>query len=189
MDYLDDGFNAKPLNKVVYATFWSRVAASLVDTLLILLISMPLTYFNITTWKSIPVLLLATGIGAFYKPYMEYTYSATLGKMLMRIVVTNYDFGKPNVQEIGLRNIITIASSVLTIISSIYLYSLPEFKNITGYMEYQQFVVKHSNFSALNNIIGLVFMVDILIMFGDAQLRTFHDKIGKTYVIKTDSVS
>jgi uncharacterized RDD family membrane protein YckC len=185
---LDDGFNEKQNKQVVYATFWTRVAGSFVDALITMPILLPLTYYNIIVWKSMPVVIVIAILGLMYKVFMEYAYGATWGKMAMRIVVVNYDFEKPDFTEICLRNIVGITSSVSALLSSLYLFSLPEFKDVNGFMEYSVFVNKHTSATTITNIISLAFLVDALLMLSDKQLRTIHDKIGKTYVVKRDSL-
>ncbi len=188
---LDDAFNEKPLNdnKVIFATFWTRVWASLIDGLIIMPIVLPLMFYNMSTWKSIPALIVMTIIPPAYKIFMEYTYGATLGKMAQRIVVVNYDFEKPSFEAICLRNIVGIVSGAASFLSMLYIFSLPEFKDITGFMEYSRFMQTKTQVTTVNNIISLAFMIDVLMMLSDKQNRTYHDKIGKTYVVKRNSLA
>jgi uncharacterized RDD family membrane protein YckC len=185
---LDDVFNDKPRGQAVYATFWVRVAAVLVDTSLLLLVMMPLTYYNVISWKSMSALIAINGIGLVYKPLMEYKYGATLGKMLMRIIVVNYDFEKPSLMEVCIRNIINVISSVVSLGMTLYLFSLPESKDITGFLDYQQLLGKMTVSTNFNNLISLAYLIDVLMLFSDKHLRTYHDKLGKTYVVKQDSL-
>jgi hypothetical protein len=188
---LDDAFNEKPNNEtqIIFATFWTRVWASLIDALVVLPITIPLIFYNMSTWKNITVLIAVTIAGMAYKLLMEYTYGATLGKMAQRIVVVNYDFEKPSFEAICLRNIFGITSSVATLCSMLYIFSRPEFKDITGFMEYSAFASKIPNINIVNNVVSLVYMIDALMMLGDKQNRTYHDKIGKTYVVKRSSLA
>ncbi len=186
---LDDAFSEKPNNAIIFATFWTRVWASLIDALIVMPIVLPLTFYNMSTWKSIPVLMAITIGGLAYKLFMEYTYGATLGKMAQRIVVVNYDFEKPSFENICLRNIVGITSGVATFLSMLYVFSLPAFKEVTGFMEYSRFISKIPKLGIVNNLVSLVFMVDVLMLLGDKQNRTFHDKIGKTYVVKRSSLT
>lgn len=188
---LDDAFNEKPLNnnQNIFATFWTRVWASMIDFLIIMPIVLPLMFYNMSTWKSIPVLIVMTIIPPAYKIFMEYTYGATWGKMAQRIVVVNYDLEKPSLEAIGLRNIVGIASGLVTFFSMLYAFSLPEFQDVEGFMAYGNFISKHPQLNTVNNIISLVFMLDVFMMLGDKQNRTYHDKIGKTYVVKRNSLA
>jgi uncharacterized RDD family membrane protein YckC len=183
MELLDEGLNAKPTNNLRYATFWRRVTAALIDTVVVGGIIFPLNYYNITAWKSISVLLFVACFGFAYKLFMEYTYSATLGKMITKIIVTDYNYEKPTFNQVFLRNLINIISTLATTIGSFYLFTLPEFKDIVGFMEYQALMAKKTPLTTVNNLIALVYMIDVFMLFGDAQLRAYHDKIAQTYVI------
>jgi uncharacterized RDD family membrane protein YckC len=184
---LDDVFNDKPKGQAVYATFWNRAGASLVDILPALCL-IPVNLYNETTWKNIPILVFVSVISISYKPFMEYYYGATLGKMARGLVVTNYDFEKPSLDEILTRNIFYIISGCATFFMSLYLFTLPEFGEIKSFLDYQMFVQKHKYIGIFNNAIGLVMIVDALMLFSDKHLRTYHDKLGKTYVVKQDSL-
>lgn len=187
---LDDAFNEKPNHEtqIIFATFWNRVWASLIDALIILPITLPLIFYNMSTWKNVAILIALTIAGMAYKLFMEYIYGATLGKMAQRIVVVNYDFEKPSFEAICLRNVIGIISSIATLCSMLYVFSRPEFKDITGFMAYSAFASKIPNVNTVNNIVSLVYMIDALMMLSDKQNRTYHDKIGKTYVVKRNSL-
>lgn len=182
LDYNPEKAN---IENVDYGTFWGRVAASLIDALVLIFIA-PLSIYNVIDWKSIPLFIALTLIGIAYKPFMEYQYQATLGKMAMRLVVTNYDFQTPNLQEIILRNIFHIATSITSFFITLALFNDIDFAEITTYANYQFAITKKS--SIYTNIEGLVFIISVIFMFFDDQNRTLHDKIGKTLVVKKDSL-
>lgn len=186
MDNLLD-YNPEKTNieNVDYGTFWGRVAASLIDALVLIFVA-PLSIYNIIDWKSIPLFIALTLIGVAYKPFMEYQYQATLGKMAMRLIVTNYDFQAPNLQEIILRNIFYIASSIISFFMTLALFNDVDFAEITTYANYQS--VTKAKESIYANITSLILIISIIFMFFDDQNRTLHDKIGKTLVVKKDSL-
>lgn len=185
---LDDAFHEKQDNQVVFASFWARVWAKLIDTLIILPVVLPLTFYNISTWKSIPLAIAVGAISVIYQPFMEYMYGATLGKMAKRLVVVNYAFEKPDFGAVVMRNIFNIISAVATLVSSVYVFSLADFQNVSDFMEYSVFVSKIEKVGLVNNVVTLVFMIDVLSLLSDKQNRTFHDKIGKTYVVARNSL-
>jgi uncharacterized RDD family membrane protein YckC len=188
---LDDAFNEKPLNsnQVVFATFWSRVWASLIDALIIMPIVLPLMFYNMSTWKNVLILIAVIIVPPVYKVFMEYTYGATWGKMAQRIVVVNYDFEKPSLETILLRNIVGIATAAATFLSTLYVFSLDGFKEVTGFIEYTTFMEQNNQVNTVNNVMSLVSLIDVLMMLSDKQNRTYHDKIGKTYVVKRSSLA
>lgn len=181
---LDYDITEKRNEKVMYATFWTRVGASLID-FLVLVILVPITIYNMVDWKSIPILVVSTAVSILYKPVMEYKYGATVGKMAAKIKVTNYEFQNPNLQEIILRNIFHLSSGIINLVMSLYIFSLPEFGDVETYRDYQTFVAA-SKSSMLSIVLGLITIVDVLFMFSDSQNRTLHDKIGKTLVLKRE---
>lgn len=66
--------------QVKYGGFWPRLGALVLDGIILAPITFGITYYNISTWKSIPLLALISIIGVAYKPVMEHMYGATLGK-------------------------------------------------------------------------------------------------------------
>ena len=80
-------FEADRPIKPVYGTFWERLIAYLLDALIVSAVGMPIAYFNVTSWKSFAILIVATSIGIAYKPFMEYHYGATIGKMAQTVII------------------------------------------------------------------------------------------------------
>jgi uncharacterized RDD family membrane protein YckC len=187
---LDDAFNEKQNNgnQAIFATFWTRVWATVVDSIILMPIILTVMYYNITGWKNVLILVLVTVVPTLYKVLMEYNYGATLGKMVYRIVVVDYDFEKPSLEAVILRNIVGILSGAATFASTFYVFSLDGFKEVTGFLAYAEFMEKNNRISALNNLMSLAFFIDVLMMLSDKQNRTYHDKIGKTYVVKRNSL-
>src|ERR1700712_1161316 len=84
---------------IVFAKFWIRFGAFLLDGLIIIIIILPVTYFNVIQWKIPWVFILTSIITIIYKPFMEYQYGATLGKMAVGIQVVGNQFQKVTLKE------------------------------------------------------------------------------------------
>ena len=67
---------------VEYGKFWGRALAYLADGVILLLISLPITYLNITEYKSFNLYLIIAIVGVLYKPILEFYFGATIGKYL-----------------------------------------------------------------------------------------------------------
>ena len=165
-----------------FASFWRRVGASLIDTLLVLSL-FPLSYYNMIQWKSMPLLLALATIPLLYKNYCEYTWGATLGKYLSSVVVTTENFEKPSLKDIIYPNCFNIAAGLVSLGSSIYVFSLPAFATTKTFMDVTLLTAK-SPLAQWSNIFGLLILVDILVIFGSPQKQTLHDKIAKTFVLR-----
>src|SRR4051794_33511203 len=88
-----------PEAEIIFAKFWSRFGAMLIDGLITIVIVLTVTYFNVIQWK-IPLVYIVTSVLTIvYKPFMEYQYGATLGKMAMGIKVVGHQFQKVTLNE------------------------------------------------------------------------------------------
>src|SRR5450755_3907233 len=88
-----------PEAEIKFATFLSRFGAFFLDGIIILVITLPITILNVMTWK-IPYLFVLTSLIAIaYKPFMEYRFGATVGKMAARLRVVGHSFGKVTLKE------------------------------------------------------------------------------------------
>src|ERR1700712_5415747 len=88
-----------PEADIVFAKFWTRFAAYLLDSMIISVITLPVTYLNVTHWKLTIFFILTSVVELAYKPFMEYRYGATLGKMGVGIRVAGRFFGKVTLAE------------------------------------------------------------------------------------------
>lgn len=186
MDQILDAPLQQPVEQnVTYGGFWPRLGALFLDGLILGLPTIVVSYFNVVSWKSSTLLILISIVGVVYKPFMEFQYGATLGKMALNLRVVNLHFQKANFTEILLRNIFHIASSVFSIISSFLIFNSAEFQTLTGYMEFNRLVASQRGASSVQGSYGLIVLVEFICLVSDKQKRTLHDRIAKTYVIVT----
>jgi uncharacterized RDD family membrane protein YckC len=166
-----------------YAGFWYRLGALIIDGLVLAPVTFGISYFNITAWKSVEILILLSLIGIIYKPWMEFKFGATVGKMALKMKVVNFDGGQPTLQEILLRNIFHLAGSVFSLVFTIGVYMDPQFEYIDGYMQYSAFANGFMALKVTGWIMGVIVIVDGIVMIADKESKSLHDRIGNTYVI------
>jgi uncharacterized RDD family membrane protein YckC len=181
---LDDSLIRDENIKVRYGAFWPRVGAYLVDAIVLTPISFGLTYFNITSWKSTGIMLLVAFVSVAYKPFMEFYYGATLGKMASNLKVTNQQFERANLQEILIRNIFFIVPTLLSAFLSLDMYSDAEFESVSGYMEFVELSKQYRTSQFVSYISGLVIIVDCIMLGTDDRKRSLHDRMAGTFVIE-----
>ena len=169
---------------VRYGGFWARFGALIVDGLVLAPVTFGVTYFNIISWKSTPLMVIVALLQIAYKPWMEATYGATLGKMVVRLQVVDLSFGKADLKAVLLRNIFNIIPTLITLIFSIQMYADPEFQDITGYMEFATFSQQYSSNQFASMLTFLLALIDAIMLATDEQKRSLHDRIGGTYVIE-----
>jgi uncharacterized RDD family membrane protein YckC len=167
-----------------YATFWERFWALLIDGLVIGVITGLINFYNELYSKSIPLLIIISLIGLVYKPFLEYRYGATVGKMAMKLTVVNYEFQKINIKEALLRNIFEIGVRLYSFILAYAIFMTPGFRDVTMLKEYAQFSKTVSNGYWFSGIYAVVIIIEIIFLVNDNQKRSLHDRIGETLVIK-----
>lgn len=182
---LDQPFSDKSEEGIVlYAGFWPRLWAMLIDWLVVVVFTLPVLIYNILNWKSIPLMIAVSGLSLAYKPFMELNYGATLGKMALKIKVVNYEFERLKLSEALLRNIFTLGLGFISIVTAIFVFAEPEFKEISSWTDYTVFSQNYDSTNWVNYLTFFIYVVEMIVLLNDTQKRSLHDKIGKTYVIK-----
>lgn len=182
-DVLDQSLFQPDKSGVQYGSFWQRFGALIIDGIILSPISVGLTYLNITTWKSSLILVLITIAGLSYKPFMEFTYGATWGKMALKLTVTNLTFEKASLGEILLRNIFHIVPPLIALIFTISMYNNPDFDSVSGFGEFTLFSKQYPVLQYINYAAGLIGIIDGIMLITDQQKRSLHDRIAGTLVI------
>lgn len=170
--------------QVKYGGFWPRLGALFLDFLILGLPTIALSYFNVVSWKSTPLLIVTSLVSLAYKPFMEFQYGATFGKMALNLRVVNLNFQKANFTEIFLRNIFNIVAGVFSLVSSFLVFNSVQFQTLTGYMEFNRLVASQRSSSILQGSNALIVLVEFICLVSDDQKRALHDRIAKTYVIE-----
>jgi uncharacterized RDD family membrane protein YckC len=185
---LDTGLIDPERLQITYAGFWPRLGALFVDFLVLAPFGIGISYFNITQWKSVPLLILVTVVSLGYKPFCEFNYGATLGKMALKLKVVNLQFGNATLQEILMRNIFHVVPSLVSLIPTVAVFTSPEFLEMTdfkGFMEYNTLLGADQRGTWINGVTGILLILDVIFLLSDKQKRSLHDRIGNTYVIQT----
>ena len=168
---------------VLYATFWQRLGAVIIDGLIFSLI-IPLNIYNETSGKSPALLLASAAITILYKPFCEYKYGATVGKMALKIVVTNKAYQKPRGQEAILRNIFQIIFAALNLVVTLLVFANPQFKAATTFAAYATLRNQLNLVNLITFSICIVYLIDAIFLMADQQKRSLHDRIAATFVVR-----
>lgn len=180
-----DLLNEQELQSFTYTKFWPRVGAFLIDRVVMLAIT-PLVLYNTTHWRSY---LFFTGlvlVQFIYKPFLEYEYGATLGKMALGIKVVNYQYQKPGFKEIFLRNIIVVTEFILTLAFGLYNYYYhPALSHTQNSSQIGSYGTMYFVIIIADAILFILNIIDALFLATAKDGRSLHDRIGKTFVVRT----
>jgi len=177
-----------PEAEIKFATFWSRFGAFFLDGIIILVITLPITILNVMTWK-IPYLFVLTSLIAIaYKPFMEYRFGATVGKMAARLRVVGHSFGKVTLKEELSRVSFYLIPQILQQTLTFTVYLSNSFFSINDYTAFNNRVVyANPSLRWLNGIVIILLIADTICFFSNYQRRALHDVYAGTYVIEVDN--
>ena len=170
------------------ARFWPRFGAYFLDGLIIGSFVLLFNYINFTQLQSFALYLPVTIIGILYKPYMEYKYAATLGKMAFKIKVTDYSLKKISFKQSMLRSLILFIPTLLYIPIYYLAFNNPNV-NSTDFNGFnQQITESYPTFFWITSLTYVISLTDLVVYLIDSekQKRSLHDRIGETLVIKNE---
>ena len=170
---------------VRFAKFGPRLGAFMIDGIITLLILAPITYFNVIQWK-IPVVFILTSLFTIcYKPFLEYRYGATLGKMAVGLKVVGYQYQRVTLKEELRRVSFYLVPSVIQQIMTLKIYFTDELKSIRNFQEYNNYITgSNPSLVWLNVIVFLLVVADVIAVLTNEQNRSLHDLYAGTYVIE-----
>lgn len=184
---LDQGLTRDTNEAVRYAGFLPRLAALIIDGIVLAPLTLGVMWLNIATWKSPVVFILASLISLAYKPAMESLYGATVGKMALDLRVVNLEHGRADIRAVLLRNVFHIGQSVMTFFLSLTVFTSQAIESVSGYLEFS--IASQSSLSTIVNLVTFVIVIiDLVVMLSDQRNRSWHDKIGGTYVVERKSL-
>ena len=173
-------------NHAEYVKFWPRAGAYILDGILVGIFSASLNVLNITNFKSFSFYLIVLIIGALYKPYLEYKYGATLGKMMLKMRVTDYNHHPISFDLSLIMIMFLIVPSILYIPIYYFAFNNPNIEEVNGFLEFSQFLSQEYPVQGLIAIlVYIILIVEIVVLLTDSTKtqRSLHDQFAKTYVI------
>lgn len=164
---------------IVYAGFWPRVGATIIDTLVFVPL-LAIELYNKIAIHSILLLTFLTLLMLIYKPYLEYSRGATIGKSVFNILVVTEDLKLMSLNQSILRFMPWVISSFITFMVSLEFYK----GNPTSETFLEVNATLHDSYwTNLNGLYSMVFLVIVLFVAFDVRKQGIHDKIANTLCI------
>ncbi len=182
-DFQQQDLLTEPELSVIYGSFWPRFWALLIDGLILSVLA-PLTIFNKTEWKNLFLLIIVSVIQFTYKPFFEFVYGATPGKMALRLKVVNYEFQKATLEQIIIRNIFQILSGLIVLSISIYAFTQPEFFSISTLQQFSRLGYTETATFLWEGLMFILLVIDLIFLVSSTDYRSLHDRMAKTFVVK-----
>jgi uncharacterized RDD family membrane protein YckC len=168
--------------KVEYAGFWIRVLASLIDSFVLVPIVL-LSFYNMFNLKSIVLMVILVILQTIYKPFLEWRYGATLGKMAVKIQVVTDQLGRITMEQAIGRYVPWLISQVLSLITTFLLFNSPEFNDMDGLQE-MTVISENLPLNDISTVYSFIFILLVGSLVIDKRKQGVHDKIARTLCIK-----
>lgn len=163
------------------AGFWIRVVAYFIDGIVFIPIVV-LNFFNLVSIKSMFLLILICIPGFIYKPFMESFFGATLGKMACKIRVIDKHGEKLTLGTAYIRFLPFLLSTIVGLIGALVLFSFPEFKNVTTFLEIGQ-LQQRNPIKPITTIVSLFVFVDCVFIAFTHRKRAIHDMMARSFCV------
>ena len=180
---LDDDFRESP-KQVELATFFDRVKASIIDTIVFLPLIL-LTVYNWTTLKIYALDLLINTAIILYKPVLEWHYGATVGKMITRIKVVDISLEPITLEQSFRRFSIYFIGYGISLISSYYLFQDPAFSEALTLADIGA-IQQDNHLNDFSQLSSMAVLVSVTFVAFDIKRQALHDKLASTLCIKVD---
>ncbi|MEM9820984.1 MAG: RDD family protein [Bacteroidota bacterium] len=174
-----------PLSKPRFAGLWHRFAANILDNCLFIPIIL-ISHYNLFNLKWLLVELLLSGLWIVYKPYMEYRYGATLGKMVLKIKVVNTQYNAIDSDQAVRRFLVFLFGYMGVWLVNYWLFTHPEFMEVVDYESLGK-LQKRLNAEFIINVANIPLFVSVIAMMFDPQKQALHDQFAGTYCIYKSS--
>ncbi|MEM8906859.1 MAG: RDD family protein [Bacteroidota bacterium] len=164
-----------------FASFWVRAGAAILDTVLFIPVVL-LSQYNIFTVKSFFLELLLACLWLIYKPYMEYQYGATLGKMAFKLRVIGEDLQRITLDQSVKRFAFYFLGYLGAILVNYWSFHHPDFASVENFEQLAQI---RESFSAefIANVANIPIFVSIVAVIFDPQKQALHDQLAQTYCV------
>jgi uncharacterized RDD family membrane protein YckC len=166
-----------------YAGFWIRTGASLID-LVVYLPIIGINIYNLNSLKSLPLQIFTTVLLMVYKPWMEFQYGSTLGKMAVRVKVVSRDSDSISIQQAVIRNAPGFASQILAMITTVLLFMHPDFQTVSSMDEVAN--LEDRVFTSVPEyVITSFYMISCFAVAFNANKQALHDSMAGTFCIRS----
>ncbi|GGZ94365.1 RDD family protein [Algibacter mikhailovii] len=169
-----------------YTPFWTRAGAYLLDTIILSVVAITVNYVNISNFKSFLLYLPFAILAILYKPFLESYYGATIGKMIVKIKVTDKNFKKIDMTTSILRSSILVIPLIMYIPIYYLAFNNTSLYEINEFMEFSTAIAtEYPMQGIIGNLSMIIIVADIIFLLSDSTKtkRSLHDRIANTYVI------
>lgn len=173
---------------VRFANFGVRLGAAVIDFLVLI----PLVGANLYFFMVAPNFTLLAGISILsmlYKPLLEGSMGATLGKKAVKIKVVGKENVPLTMAQAFMRAAPWIFAGVLNLYFSYLAFQIPGLEDAEGFTEVSLLIAEQqlengsSTTTIVQQLVGWLPLVSALVMLGNKRRQAAHDMLAESYVV------
>jgi len=177
-------------NNDIYAGFWIRFAAGLLDLLILLPFGGLIIYINsFNRFNCIYLYVPQFLIMIFYQVYLVKRYGGTLGKLAVGIKVIKLNGDAVDWEAAIYRYIVSIVLSIISFmitVSSVLSISDEQFMSVPLIQRNGELLKGNPVYNYYMLISFLWVLSEIIVLLASDKKRAIHDLIGDTVVIREE---
>jgi uncharacterized RDD family membrane protein YckC len=178
-------------NQKVYAGFWKRFGAAIVDTLVFIPF---MVVFHFTQGLSIlsamATIVVSSLLFSAYTVYFHYKFGATFGKMAVGIKITFPDGSKIGLKQALLRSSVDLGFAFFMVLAQVIAITNadPNIYLNAGFMARAEYIMPlfPAWYGLVSTVSQLWFWSEFLVLLFNKRKRAIHDFIAGTVVIKQE---
>ena len=178
-------------NEKVYAGFWKRFGAGIVD-MLVFIPFMAIVHFTqgLSLASAIITVIFSSLLYSMYAVFFHYKFGATIGKMAVGIQITFPDGSKIGLKQALLRSSMDIGFAILMVAAQVIAITNadPETYLTASWMERAEYIMPlfPAWYGMVNIANQLWYWSELIVLLFNKRKRALHDFIAGTVVIKKE---
>ena len=181
-----DNHNITKVSNVRYANFGQRFLASIVD-FLVLFIPMAFSLYYGFVEKNFTAALLGSIFGTIYKPLMEGVYGATIGKMVVGIVMVDENLNKTDITQAITKNGVYLINGAIGLLSQYWMFGLEDFIGSEDILQTME-AIQDNPYQTVSSIWSLAILISCFSMLGSERKQTLHDNLAGVFCVEKISL-
>ena len=120
-----------------------------------------------------------------YKPFMEFKYGATVGKMALKIKIMTIDKQGITFTQSLIRSLPWLLSGAISTYTTFALMTHDAYMQTEGILEISQ-IQQEVSPMAIQFLFTILFLATVITVAFDGKKRGLHDMLAKTFCFKVD---
>jgi uncharacterized RDD family membrane protein YckC len=176
------------INDKIYAGFWSRLGANLLDGLILIPYSFLLLYiYSLNIYAYLFLLIPSLLISFWYNVYLPKRYGGTPGKLIVGLKIVKINSSSIGWKESFLRfsvNIVLIIINTVLMMTAVFMADQEVYSSL-NWLQKSTYLSSLTNVTLSTTLTNIWVWSEVIVLLFNKRKRAIHDFIAGTVVIKS----